>query len=118
MEYVITIIGGVVNAVVTLAGVFLYHRQTAAAKEIDNEAKRSEEWRKLYEESKADSERKETVITDLRHQLHQEEVARFKAEKDRVRLDSARCDNFWCTQRKPPLKDIIVEQITAVESHE
>lgn len=87
----------------------LYFRQNRKLKEIEVEAKQSEEWKKLYETSDTDSREKDHKI-DALYSERQGLLERL-IEKERViaskdiemeRLSFARCDVNECRKRKPP----------------
>lgn len=90
-------------------GGVLYWKQDKRAKEIQNEARQSEEWRKLYERSEQDSREKDAKIDalyeekkELRERYEQkcEECNSLKLEKQK--LEFLKCEQFDCLNRKPP----------------
>jgi len=74
-------IPAVVGAVTALGGTFLYYKQEKDGKEIENEAKQSEEWRKLYLESQEDSRRKDEKIDKLYDKIDEMNKRMVKMEK-------------------------------------
>lgn len=84
-------------------------RQNKTAKKIENEAAQSEEWRKLYDEVKAELHERDGKIDriydekkELRNELH--ELARHITELE-VELTKSkiyRCEVPGCAQRQPP----------------
>lgn len=106
---VVSIISVIVTSLLGGGVGFLFYRQEKAKKEIDNESQRSEEWRKLYEESKADSKEKEYQLKerDMRIEELIEEKNRWKNEcvvKDNeiTRLKFYKCVKLKCFERMPP----------------
>lgn len=107
-DFMSNIVSVIVTAVVTWAGTFLFYRQKRDSLDIENEARRSEEWRKLYEESQKDSRDKDRKIDDLRHSLTDLQRQVIELER-RVRLNSIyRCERINCAERvqtdEPPLR--------------
>lgn len=99
-----TIIGTILGG-----GGVLYWKQDKRAKELENEAKQSEEWRKLYERSEQDSKDKDAKIDSLyeekkelreRYEQKCEECNKLKLEKQR--LEFQKCEVFECLKRVPP----------------
>lgn len=90
-------------------GLFLItERKTSAA--MKNTQSQSAEWQKLYEEEKADNDKKDTKIAELIHEKDQLREERDSALNDKARclisaskLDILRCDCLECKDRRPPL---------------
>lgn len=100
-----TIITSLVTGAITWLGTFIFYRQKRDGMDIANEAQRSAEWKKLYDESKRDSEEKDKKIDELRHEIR--ELNKRMNEMDRViQLNSIyRCENLPCKNRRPPLNE-------------
>ena len=104
----------VISAVVSLAGAFggatlLFYRQNKAAKELDNEAKQSEEWRKLYEMERGEVEdlnkKIDSLYTEIRkHRDEKNTMAKriTELEIDNTKSTIYRCEVAGCARRKPP----------------
>jgi len=89
-----------VTAAVTWAGAFLYHKQERDKREIENESTQSEEWKKLYLESKDDSARKDQKIDELRKELNELRNSIVRLER-RVQLAAIYgCSNLQCPVRE------------------
>ena len=98
-----TIITSLVTGAITWLGTFIFYKQKRDGMDISNEAQRSAEWKKLYDESKRDSEEKDQKIDELRREIR--ELNKRMNEMDRViQLNSIyRCENLSCKNRRPPL---------------
>ena len=101
---IMTLIGTILGG-----GGVLFWKQDKRAKELENEAKQSEEWRKLYERSEQDSKDKDAKIDSLyeekkelreRYEQKSEECNKLKLEKQR--LEFQKCEVFECLKRVPP----------------
>ena len=95
-----TFITAIISAAVTWGSTFLFYRQEKKSRDIDNEARQSEEWRKLYLESQEDSRKKDKKIDDLYRII---EVLRSDITKldRRVQLNAIyRCTRIGCTDRE------------------
>ena len=99
-DFMSNIVSVIVTAVVTWAGTFLFYRQKRDSLDIENEARRSEEWRKLYEKSQEDSRDKDRKIDELRHLLT--DVQRQVIELERRVLLSRiySCERMPCADRQ------------------
>ena len=111
----------IVPAILSLGGMFLYYRQDRKSRELDNESKmvelekvRVDEWRKLYDEKKAElAESKERHRKDIQHFkdiideqdeiIHEKSIELSEREVMIARLDVMRCECFGCSDRKPPM---------------
>lgn len=108
MEWLNWIIGTAVTLIGTLSG-FVYYRQNRIAKELENEAKQSEEWRKLYEEMKAEAKERDTKIDSLYDTInqHRNEKAELRQQITdlSVKVTAMRftkCEKLYCADRIPP----------------
>lgn len=100
-----TIITSLVTGLITWIGTFIFYKQKRDGMDISNEAQRSQEWRKLYEESKRDSDDKDKKIDELRRQIN--DLNRRMNDMDRtIRLNGIyRCEVMNCNKRRPPMDD-------------
>ncbi|CAJ0592262.1 unnamed protein product [Cylicocyclus nassatus] len=97
-----------ITALATWGGTFLFYKQEKRSKDIDNEAKQSEEWRKLYLDSQEDSRKKEEdsrkkdeKIDELRKEMSDMRRQMNNLER-RVILNSIyRCNRVDCSNREP-----------------
>lgn len=97
-----TILTAIASSAVTLAGSFMYYRQERERREIENETSQSEEWKKLYIESKADSEHKDAKIDELRREINELRTQMIELQR-KVQLSSIyTCTDVRCTMRKQP----------------
>lgn len=106
-----TIITVVVGSLCSLAGIvssFLYYRQTKVSKDLENDAKRIEEWRKLYEESKLDSKIKDekidrlyTEIREREHSMHEVRNQHEAVKLENMCLTIYKCNVAGCSKREP-----------------
>ena len=105
----------IISALTTLLGILLggggvlFWKQDKRAKEIENEAKQSDEWRKLYERSEQDSRDKSDKIDRLydekkelreRFETLMAECAELKIQNKE--LEYQKCERFECLKRCPP----------------
>ena len=97
------IITMLVTAAVTWAGSFLFYKQKRDSLDIDNEARQSEEWRKLYLDSQEDSREKDKKIDELRKELQILRMQLVNLER-KVQINSIyRCEHLNCPNRIPPM---------------
>lgn len=97
------IITVLVTAAVTWAGSFLFYRQKRDSLNIENEARQSEEWRKLYLDSQEDSRNKDNKIDELRKMINAQNIRLIDLER-RVQINSIyRCEVLNCPNRLPPM---------------
>lgn len=80
----------------------LFYGVKKRSQHLDNEAKASEQWQKLYYESKADSDRKELKINELSERLYKELEEKSAKEQELARLKVLKCERVGCTDRQPP----------------
>lgn len=104
----------VISAVVSLAGAFggatlLFYRQNKVSKELDNEAKQSDEWRKLYEMEKEECDELNTKIDSLFDEIrkHRDEKNTMAKRITELEIDNTkgkiyRCEVAGCVKRHPP----------------
>ena len=114
------VLTALVSLVTGAGSILLFFPQIRKSKIIENEAKQSEEWRKLYDEERKMhfEERKEweierdklnTKIDDLYNAItkHRDEKARIiksntSLEVENTRLCLLKCEVVNCDKRKPP----------------
>lgn len=114
------IVTGIISLITGAGGMLLFYPQTRKSKNLENEAKQSEEWKKLYEEERhlRDEDRKvweeeraryETKIDTLYDQIsHQRdckaELSKINAtlQVENTRLCMLKCEVPACPNRKPP----------------
>jgi gas vesicle protein len=108
MDWGILITGiiGVISGNVTA---FLFFPQARRMKQIENEAKQSEEWRKLYEEGKLEIKELNNKIDSLYDVIEQrrecEEKLRTEKEElglEHMKLKMLKCEVPSCPKRVPP----------------
>ena len=105
----------IISALTTVLGILLggggvlYWKQDKRAKEIENEAKQSDEWRKLYERSEQDSRDKSDKIDRLYDEKKElrERFETLMAECAELKilnkeLEYQKCQRFECLKRCPP----------------
>lgn len=117
LDWLITVgLPAVVGAVSAIGGQFIFHNEEKTSKQLDNEAKRAEmeraradEWRALYMESKADSDRKEDVIREYQIREHDNMIEKARLEARCAALECQRCEVYECVKRRPPLKEQYIE---------
>lgn len=105
----------IISALTTVLGILLggggvlFWKQDKRAKEIENEAHQSDEWRKLYERSEQDSRDKSDKIDSLydekkelreRFETLMAECAELKIQNKE--LEYQKCQRFECLKRCPP----------------
>lgn len=105
----------IISALTTVLGILLggggvlFWKQDKRAKEIENEAKQSDEWRKLYERSEQDSRDKSDKIDRLYDEKKElrERFEALMAECAELKilnkeLEYQKCQRFECLKRCPP----------------
>ena len=105
----------IISALTTVLGILLgsggvlFWKQDKRAKVLENEAKQSDEWRKLYERSEQDSRDKSDKIDRLydekkelreRFETLMAECAELKIQNKE--LEYQKCQRFECLKRCPP----------------
>lgn len=106
-------IGSIVTVIVSCVAsnimVFLLFPQERKSKIIENEAKQSEEWRKLYNEEREERSRLNTKIDDLYVQVNllRNEIADKSDEVSKLSTENAqlkvlKCTKPGCPNRQPP----------------
>lgn len=114
------IISSVVSLVVGAGSMIFFYPQTRKEKELQNEAKNAEEWRKLYDEVHearkedkqewcTEKDRLDSKIDALYVQLskYRDEMAEThkrntELEVENIRLSMLKCEVVNCLNRKPP----------------
>lgn len=104
-----TIITAIVSALGGGFATFMFFPQERRSKNIDNEAKESEEWRKLYECVHDELRERDTKIDALYEKIseHRDQYATLATEKAELevkvaRLQLLKCEVPSCPNRKPP----------------
>lgn len=104
-----TIIAGIIGCITGNITMFLLLPQERKAKNIENDAKQSAEWQKLYEESREESKELNLKIDSLytlitKHRDEKAELSKQKAELEveLTKLRFLKCDVPNCVNRKPP----------------
>ena len=99
----ITMLAGIITG-----GSFLFYRQNKISKKIDNESRQSEEWRKLYDNSRVvEKEKEEEIkqldekITTLSDKLQITSARVFKLEQDSEIDKRYSCSLIDCEKRVP-----------------
>ena len=100
------------NGIVTFISVLLgsgiiFFRETKRAKQLENESRQSEEWRKLYEDSREDSKAKEKrleVELEKRVELHAK-ISGY--ERKLSHYEILYCKEVGCPKREPQLGSTI-----------
>lgn len=109
MDWLTTIAAGIIGCVSGNIALFVFFPQMRRMKNIENEAKQSEEWRKLYIEAKNETKELSGKIDSLyidkgkqRDQevlLHQT-VAELSVENTKLKI--LKCELPACGKRTPP----------------
>lgn len=100
------ILSMLITGIATWGGTFLFYRQEKKSRDIDNESKQSDEWRKLYLDSQEDSRSKDKKIDELRKEMAEMRKQINKLEHD-VSLNTIyRCMVMGCDKRNPPLRAV------------
>lgn len=83
--------------------------QTRSLKKIENEAKQSEEWKKLYIDQKNEAIERDRKIDELYQQIsmHRDENAKLHVENEQIKIENERlkiikCLKPGCQHRDPP----------------
>ena len=106
LEIIISAIIGIVGGSVST---FMFFPQIRKNKNIENEAKQSEEWRKLYEEAKSEIKEKDLKIDSLYLKIEEHRDAKVELHKENktlvvenTRLQILKCEVPLCPKRTPP----------------
>ena len=105
LDILSTAITAILSAGVTAAGTFLYYKQERDKRDIENESLQSEEWKKLYLESKEDSAKKDKKIDECLGEVNELRKQLIQLER-KVQLShiyactNLQCPNRECLQRK------------------
>ena len=106
LPFISEFITAIITDIVTFAGSFLFYKQEKKSRDIDNESRQSDEWRKLYLESQEDSRKKDQKIDDLYREIA-EMRRHMNALERKVNLNSIyRCEHLKCANRIPPLTSV------------
>lgn len=114
------ILTSIVSIVLGVGSTLIFYPQTRKEKNLQNEARQAEEWRKLYDEERKvrDEEQRDWIIErdrldkkidDLYAQInkHRDEKAdvikrNTKLEVENTRLGMLKCEVVKCPHRQPP----------------
>lgn len=114
------IIGPIIGALAGSLSTFAFFPQVRKSKILENEAKQSEEWKKLYDEERRMREADLKAWSEERSHLHEKidglydqikqhrdekaEMAKKNAELEvtNTRLTMLKCEVVNCPNRKPP----------------
>lgn len=114
MDY-LSIISTIITALLSCGCGVLFYRQEKTKKEIENEAQRSDEWRKLYEDSKADSKEKESIIEQKDAKIERLIYERNSLTNENIKLKFQKCVKYKCFDRMPPFLSEEVGDESAAE---
>lgn len=89
----ISIVGGLVLG----GGGILFYSQNKKAKQIDNDSRVAEEWRKLYVEEKERSDKVECKLDEIN-----EKVSVLQIQISELKL--YKCTDIKCENRRPPIE--------------
>ncbi|NDV63910.1 hypothetical protein [Bacteroides sp. 224] len=106
-------LGTVIATVVGLIGgnitAFMFFPQMRKTKNIENEAKQSEEWKKLYDETKSEIKELNEKIDSLYSKIEEHRDEKVELHKeikklvvDNTRLAILKCEVPACLKRTPP----------------
>lgn len=105
----VTIIVGIIGVIGGNVSAFIFFPQMRKTKNIENEAKQSEEWRKLYEEAKSEINEKDEKIDSLYLKIEGHRDAKVELHKENktlvvenTRLQILKCEVPLCPKRTPP----------------
>ena len=123
MDWINIIIAAICSLIGALGGgSLLYFRQNKRSKDVENELKEADEWKKLYQEKAEKSNAKDAKIDELRRHinaLQQDKIAliekstqqQLEKDKEIAKLQLLlfeekyyRCEVAGCGKRKPPRK--------------
>lgn len=95
IEIVTAIVSGLLAGGLTP---FLFFRQERNSKDIENEAKQSEEWKKLYEETKEELKERDAKIDALYAQIHEQRDTEADMAKHitEVEVENTKCKMMMC----------------------
>jgi uncharacterized membrane-anchored protein YhcB (DUF1043 family) len=104
-----TIIAGVIGCIAGNLTALLFFPQMRKMKSIENEAKQSEEWKKLFDEAKSEAKERDEKIDSLYVKIENQrnvEIDLYKETKrlvtENTRLKILKCELPLCPKRVPP----------------
>jgi hypothetical protein len=104
-----TIITALATCIAGNLAMFFFFPQERKAKNLENEAKQSEEWKKLYEETHEELQSRDTKIDELYAEIsrHRDEKAKqairiTELEVENTKLKLLKCEVPSCPNRQPP----------------
>lgn len=110
-------LGGLLSGVIAYIGgsitTFLFLPQIRKSKNLENESKQSDEWKKLYDESSKDSVEKSNKIEELYKEIAKQRDEKSELHKQvsilssenaslKTSLQYLRCEKPGCPHRTPP----------------
>lgn len=111
MDWIFNVVlPALVSATTGLGGVFLFYRQTAKKKDIENVALTNEEYRKLNDDLSEKNQRLDKKIDELFELLNKTRKVRDSwhdkytlLEVKNAKLNCLKCLNIKCEKREPPM---------------
>lgn len=104
----ITIVSGVIAGGLSGFSWIFFLKQDRDSKEIDNEAKQSDEWHKLYEEAHEELKNRDAKIDELYAQISKQRDCKGELQKENAalsveitKLRLLMCSIPACPNRKP-----------------
>lgn len=105
-------IPAITSAVLGVGGLFLFYRQTARKKDIENVASTNEEYRKLNDDLKEKNVNLDKKLDDVFQLLNKTRCERDKwhnkytdLEVKNAKLNCLKCLDVKCESRRPPMYD-------------
>lgn len=106
-------LGNIATMIITYIGgsltTFMFFPQMRKTKNIENESKQSEEWRKLYEETKMEAREKDSKIDSLYAEItkHRDAKATLADKVSQLQVENTslkylKCGKPGCQNRTPP----------------
>lgn len=99
-----TIIIAAVSALISGGGIagVVFFRENKRAKQLENEATASSQWRELYEKSEAKVESQSLKIDALYKENNRLRDENNSLTTQRAVLASYKCETIGCVERRPP----------------
>lgn len=108
-DIISTIITGLIGLVAGNLMSLITFPQTKSMKKIENEAKQSEEWKKLYIDQKNEALEKDKKIDQLYAEItkYRDENAELHLENEKLKIENSKlvivkCLKPGCVDRDPP----------------
>lgn len=95
IEVIVAIVSGLLAGGLTP---FLFFKQDRNSREIENEAKQSEEWKKLYAETKEELKERDEKIDALYTQIHtqRDNEAAMAKHITEIEVENTKCKMLMC----------------------